>query len=64
MQDIAQLPKITYELLRRGYTERDIRKVLGENLLRAFARAEEVSRSMGRTISGEGSQRRLETKKQ
>jgi membrane dipeptidase len=64
MQDIAQLPNITYELLKRGYSEQDIRKVLGENLLRAFAQAEEVSRSMGRTISGEGSQRRLETKKQ
>ena len=63
MQDIAQLPNITYELLRRGYTERDIRKVLGENLLRAFAQAEEVSRRSSRTISGEGSQRRLEVKK-
>jgi membrane dipeptidase len=63
MQDIAQLPNITYELLRRGYTERDIRKVLGENLLRAFAQAEEVSRRSSRTISGEGSQRRLEMKK-
>jgi membrane dipeptidase len=63
MQDIAQLPNITYELLRRGYSEQDIRKVLGENLLRAFAQAEEVSRRMGRSISGEGSQRRLEIKK-
>jgi membrane dipeptidase len=64
MQDIAQLPNITYELLRRGYTEQDIRKVLGENLLRAFAQAEEVARTTSRTISGEGSQRKLEIKKQ
>jgi membrane dipeptidase len=64
MKDIAQLPNITYELLRRGYTEKDIRKVLGENLLRAFAQAEDVARSSTRTISGEGSQRRLEIKKQ
>jgi membrane dipeptidase len=63
MQDIAQLPNITYELLRRGYTERDVRKVLGENLLRAFAQAEEVARRSSRTISGEGSQRKLEAKK-
>lgn len=64
MKDIAQLPNITYELLKRGYTEQDIRKVLGENLLRAFAQAEEVSRRSSRTISGEGSQRKLEIKKQ
>ncbi|HKS26664.1 MAG TPA: membrane dipeptidase [Pyrinomonadaceae bacterium] len=63
MQDIAQLPNITYELLRRGYSEQDIRKVLGENLMRAFARAEEVARRSSRTISGEGSQRKLEIKK-
>lgn len=59
MQDIAQLPSITYELLRRGYTEKDIRKVLGENLLRAMAEAERVARRTSRTISGEGSQRKL-----
>ncbi|HEX8176758.1 MAG TPA: dipeptidase [Pyrinomonadaceae bacterium] len=64
MQDVAQLPNITYELLRRGYSEQDIRKVLGENLMRAFAQAEEVARRSSRTISGEGSQRRLEIKKQ
>ena len=59
MEDITQLPVITYELLRRGYSERDVRKVLGENLLRAFAEAERVARSQGRTISGEGSLRRI-----
>ena len=59
MQDISQLPNITYELLRRGYSERDIRKVLGENFLRAFAEAERVARAQSRTISGDGSQRRL-----
>ncbi len=59
MKDIAQLPNITYELLRRGYSERDIRKVLGENFMRAFAEAERVARTKSRTISGEGSQRRL-----
>ena len=60
MEDVAQLPNISYELLRRGYSEGDVRKVLGENLMRAFAQAERVSRSSSRTISGEGSTRRLE----
>jgi membrane dipeptidase len=60
MGDIAQLPNITYELLKRGYSERDVRKVLGENFLRAFAEAERVARASSRTISGEGSTRRLD----
>jgi membrane dipeptidase len=58
-KDVSMLPNITYELLKRGYSERDIRKVLGENLLRAMAQAERVSRSMGRSISGQGSTRRI-----
>jgi len=58
-QDVSMLPNITYELLKRGYTERDIRKILGENLLRVFAEAERVSRSMSKSISGDGSTRRI-----
>ncbi len=58
-QDVSMLPNITYELLKRGYSERDIRKILGENFLRVFAEAERVARSMGRTISGDGSVRRI-----
>ncbi len=61
MKDISQLPNITYELLKRGYSENDIRKVLGENLLRAFAEAERVAHTPSRTISGEGSTRRINT---
>ena len=63
MEDVTRLPNITYELLRRGYSEQDVRKVLGENLLRAFAEAERVARTSARTISGEGSTSRLEGKK-
>ncbi|HVF57137.1 MAG TPA: membrane dipeptidase [Pyrinomonadaceae bacterium] len=63
MQDIAQLPNITYELLRRGYSEEDIRKVLGGNLVRAFTEVERVARIGSRTVSGEGSFRRLEAVK-
>ena len=53
------LPNITYELLKRGYSEQDIRKILGENFLRVFAQAEVVSRKMSRSISGGGSTRRI-----
>lgn len=57
--DVSLLPNITYELLKRGYSERDIRKVLGENLMRAFGRAELLARRTSRTISGGGSTRRI-----
>jgi membrane dipeptidase len=60
MEDIARLPVITYELLRRGYKEKEIRKILGENFLRAFGEAERVARGASRTVSGDGSQKRLE----
>jgi membrane dipeptidase len=32
-----ELPNVTAELLRRGYSETDVRKVLGENLLRVYS---------------------------
>lgn len=48
---------VTYEMLRRGYSEGDIRKVLGENFLRAFAQAERIAGN--RQISGQGSLKKL-----
>ncbi|MDQ1638117.1 MAG: rane dipeptidase [Pyrinomonadaceae bacterium] len=58
-QDVSMLPNITYELLQRGYSEKDIRKILGENFLRVFAEAERVAHSMSKNISGDGSLKRL-----
>jgi membrane dipeptidase len=55
-QDVSMLPNITYELLKRGYSERDIRKILGENLLRTFAEAERIK---SKSISGDASLRRI-----
>ncbi|MDT7603556.1 MAG: rane dipeptidase [Acidobacteriota bacterium] len=64
MEDISKLPNITYELLKRGYSERDVRKVLGENLLRAFTEAERVARAASQgQVSGTGSLRRIEATK-
>lgn len=34
--DVSQLPNITKELISRGYTEKEIRKIWGENLLRVM----------------------------
>jgi membrane dipeptidase len=59
MEDISKLPNITYELLKRGYSEKDVKKVLGENFLRAFAAAEQVALKSGRNISADGSVRRI-----
>src|SRR5215831_7551631 len=58
-RDVSMLPNITYELLKRGYTETDIDKILGGNFLRVFAQAETVARQMSRTISGGGSTKRI-----
>jgi membrane dipeptidase len=49
MESAADLPKITAELLKRGYDPEDIRKILGGNLLRVFGEVERVSREMGGT---------------
>src|SRR5271170_4426472 len=43
MEDCSKLPKITEALLRKGYSESDIKKILGENTLRVMEQAEKVS---------------------
>ncbi|MBX3282811.1 MAG: dipeptidase [Acidobacteria bacterium] len=57
MSGSEAMPLITYEMLRRGYTEADIRKVLGGNFLRAMAQMEKVAGK--RQISGQGSLKKL-----
>jgi membrane dipeptidase len=57
MNGMEDLVLVTYEMLRRGYTEQEIRKVLGENFLRAFSQAEKVAGN--REISGQGSLKRI-----
>lgn len=59
MEDISKLPNLTYELLKRGYSEKDVRKILGENFMRAFGEAERVAQSASLTISAEGNVRRI-----
>ena len=46
MEDCSKLPKITEALLRKGYSEDDIRKILGGNVLRVMEQAERVSREL------------------
>jgi membrane dipeptidase len=42
--DVSQIGNITLELLKRGYTEKQIRKIWGGNFMRVFKKVEETSR--------------------
>ncbi len=48
MEDVSKLPAIRAELKRRGYSEADIRKIMGENFMRVFAEVERISREMSK----------------
>ncbi len=41
--DVSEMPNITEELLKRGYSEEDIQKIWGGNIMRVFSRVIEVS---------------------
>jgi membrane dipeptidase len=43
LEDVSKYPDLTAELLRRGYSDQDIRKILGQNILRVMRAAEQVS---------------------
>lgn len=57
---IDGLPKITRALLERGWSDDDVRKVLGENLLRVMEAAEAYARATQTSLSGDGSLRAIE----
>lgn len=44
LEDVSGYPYITQELLNRGYSEQDVHKIMGANLLRVLRRAEQVAR--------------------
>ena len=46
MEDCTHLPQITEALMRKGYSDDDIRKILGGNLLRVMEQTERVSHEM------------------
>jgi membrane dipeptidase len=48
LPDVSSYPVITQELLNRKYSETDIKKILGENILRAMRDAEKVSKELNR----------------
>jgi membrane dipeptidase len=46
LEDVSKIPNLVIELARRGYSEEDLEKILGGNLLRVMRQVEEVSRQM------------------
>jgi membrane dipeptidase len=46
VRDVSQFPNIIYELLQRGYSDADIRKICGENLLRVWSEVERIAREL------------------
>src|SRR5437763_7419774 len=43
MEDVSKLPKITDALLKKGYAEQDVEKILGGNILRVMEAVERVA---------------------
>jgi membrane dipeptidase len=48
LEDVSTFPALFAELARRGWSDSDLRKLAGENLLRVFSEAEAVSKRMHR----------------
>jgi membrane dipeptidase len=46
LKDCSQLPKITESLVRKGYSDADIQKILGGNILRVLTESERVAREL------------------
>ncbi len=46
MEDISKLPAITFELLKRGFSDADVKKILGENFLRTMAEVERAAKKL------------------
>ncbi|MCX8106254.1 MAG: dipeptidase [Ignavibacterium album] len=43
LEDASKYPNLIYVLLKRGYAEKDIRKIFGKNLIRVWKEVEKVS---------------------
>jgi len=60
LEGMDGLPKITLELLKRGWSDEDVKKLLGENFLRVFSEATAYARATKTTLSGDGSTKTIE----
>lgn len=46
IDDVSEMPNLTKELLKRGYSEKDIRKIWGGNLMRVFSETIKVAQQL------------------
>jgi membrane dipeptidase len=46
LEDVSKYPSLTAELLRRGYKDDEVRKILGQNVLRVMREAEKMSKTL------------------
>lgn len=46
LEDVSKYPDLTAELLRRGYSDADVSKILGGNILRVMREVERVSKKL------------------
>ena len=49
LEDVSRYPFLTAELLRRGYSDAEVKKVLGLNLLRVMGEVEQTAKRLQRT---------------
>lgn len=53
LEDVSCYPRLTEELIKRGYSDDDLRKILGGNALRAFREAGRVARRLQQSTTPE-----------
>jgi membrane dipeptidase len=46
LEDVSKYPALTAELLRRGYKEDEVKKILGQNILRVMRKVEKVAKKL------------------
>jgi len=46
LKDVSQYPNLIYELLKMGYSDEDIEKICGKNLLRVWTQVEETAKKI------------------
>jgi membrane dipeptidase len=46
LKSVADYPNLFAELMRRDYSESDLRKLMGQNLMRVWARVEQRSKEL------------------
>ena len=51
LEDVSSYPKLFAELIRRGWTDRELKMLAGENVLRVLERAESVASELQKSTA-------------